>query len=115
MKFYQETTKFSDNITNGVYLLDDAKEKMYAYVAPGTGIVKTFQRPIRIDSRGRSFKAVKNTFEYMIPVEIAENPRWEIAGSKGNKYIVEQTASGLTCTCSGFRFRGDCKHVKLPR
>jgi hypothetical protein len=112
MKFYQETTDYGDKIANGVYLFDDAKEKMYAYVAPGTGVVKTFKHPIRISTKGRKFKVVDNTYNYTIPEEFAENPRWEVAGSKGVTYFVEKTNNGLTCTCSGFKFRGDCKHVK---
>lgn len=112
MKFYQETTEWPDNMANGVYLLDDAKEKMYAYVAPGTGVVKTFKNPIRISVKGRKFKVVSNTYGYNIPGENADEPRWEVMGSKGDKYVVTQTENGLTCTCSGFKFRGECKHVK---
>jgi hypothetical protein len=115
MKFYEETTQWSDSMPNGVYLLDDAKEKMYAYVAPGTGIVKTFKSPIRISTKGRKFKVVENTYNYQIPGEIAEQPRWEVMGSKGDKYIVTQTEDGLSCTCSGFKFRGECKHVNSIR
>jgi hypothetical protein len=62
MKFYQETTVWGDNTPNGVYLLDDAKEKMYAYVSPINGTVKTFKNPIRISTKGRKFKVVKNTY-----------------------------------------------------
>jgi hypothetical protein len=112
MKFYQETTDYGDKIANGVYLFDNAKEKMYAYVAPGTGVVKTFKHPIRISTKGRKFKVVDNTYNYTIPEEFAENPRWEVAGSKGVTYFVEKTNNGLTCTCSGFKFRAECKHVK---
>jgi hypothetical protein len=112
MKFYLETTQYGDDIANGVYLLDDAKSKMYAYVAPNTGEVKTFKRPITIYTKGRSFKVVSNTYNYKIPSEVAENPRWEVTGSKGDTYIVEKTNHGLTCTCSGYKFRGECKHVK---
>lgn len=112
MKFYQETTDYGDKIANGVYLLDDAKAKMYAYVSPVDGTVKTFNRPIGISTKGRKFKVVENTYNYTIPEEIAENPRWEVAGSKGNTYFVEKTNNGLACTCSGFKFRGECKHVK---
>ena len=112
MKFYQETTDYGDRIANGVYLLDNAKEKMYAYISPNSGEVKTFRLPIRISTKGRKFKLVENTYNYTIPEEFAENPRWEVAGSKGNTYFVEKTNNGLACTCSGFKFRGDCKHVK---
>ena len=112
MKFYQEITDYGDKIANGVYLLDDAKAKMYAYVSPNDGVVKTFNRPIGISTKGRKFKVVDNTYNYTIPEEFAENPRWEVAGSKGVTYFVEKTNNGLTCTCSGFKFRGECKHVK---
>jgi len=112
MKFYQETTNYRDKTPNGVYLLDDAKTKMYAYVAPGGKEVKTFKHFIRIDTRGRKFAPVKNTFGYQIPGEDNTNPRWTVTGSKGDRYIVEKTENGLTCTCSGFKFRGACRHTK---
>jgi hypothetical protein len=112
MKFFQETTKYKDSIPSGVYLLSDDKTKMFAYIAPGQNSVKEFKSSIRIDTRGRTFKPVPNTFGYKIEKETVTNPQWTVMGSKGDKYIVEKTENGLTCTCSGFRFRGDCKHVK---
>lgn len=112
MKFFQETTEYTDGFANGVYLLSDDKTKMYGYVAPGANAVKQFKNFIRLDTRGRKFVAVKNTFGFKMPNEVTENPRWEVTGSKGDKYIVEKSENGLSCTCSGFRFRGDCKHVK---
>jgi hypothetical protein len=36
---------------------------------------------------------------------------FEVAGSKGNKYIVTKDNKGWTCTCPGFQFRKACKHV----
>ena len=57
-------------------------------------------------------KVVKNTYGYKIPGEKTEQPRWEVTGSKGDKYYVTQTEHGLACTCSGFKFRSECKHVK---
>jgi len=115
MKFYQETTVWPDNMGNGIYLLDDAKSKMYAYIKPGSKSVFKFKNPIRIDTRGRKFKAVANTFDFQIEEPVADNPRWEVTGSKGDKYIVEKTDNGLTCTCSGFRFRGACKHLEVAK
>jgi hypothetical protein len=38
-----------------VYLLDDGKSKMYAFRPFGTGTIKVFKNPIRIDLRGRKF------------------------------------------------------------
>ena len=36
---------------------------------------------------------------------------YEIAGSKGNKYIVTKSNTGWDCNCPGFQFRKQCKHV----
>lgn len=111
MKFFVETTDYKDSIKNGTYLLSDDKSRMYAYIKPGSNSVFKFKNPIRIDTRGRQFKAVPNTFGYQI--EENTNPKWTVTGSKGDVYTVEQTENGLTCSCSGFRFRGNCKHLKI--
>ena len=111
MKFYQETTDWRDNISNGVYLLNDSKTKMFAYVKPGAKSAFKFKNPISIDTRGRKFQLVPNTFGYQIEKEVSANPQWTVTGSKGDQYIVEKTENGLTCTCSGFKFRAKCKHI----
>lgn len=111
MKFFAETTDYKDSIPNGTYLMDDSKTYMYAYIKAGDKSVFTFKKPIRIDTRGRTFKVVPNTFKYTMPGEVNQNPRWEVKGSKGDIYIVEKTEHGLSCTCSGFKFRGKCKHL----
>lgn len=36
---------------------------------------------------------------------------WEVPGSKGNKYVVTRNSQGWSCTCTGFQFRKQCKHV----
>lgn len=36
---------------------------------------------------------------------------WPIQGSKGNTYEVELHEKGFDCTCPGFTYRGECKHV----
>jgi hypothetical protein len=110
MKFYQETTKWSSDVPNGTYLLNDSKSKMYAYIKPGSKSVFKFKNPIRIETRGRTFVAVKNTFGFTI--EENNNRKWQVQGSKNDIYTVEETESGLICSCSGFKFRGNCKHIK---
>ena len=115
MKFFQETTEWDTPAQNHIYLLNDSKEKMYAYVRHGTDTVFTFKKPIRISTKGRKFKAVPNTFNYTMPEdEIVEDvgAKWEVRGSKGDVYIVRKVNNQYNCTCSGFRFRGDCKHIK---
>jgi uncharacterized Zn finger protein len=34
----------------------------------------------------------------------------EVKGSKGQTYIINLDEN--TCTCSGYTFRGACKHIK---
>jgi hypothetical protein len=111
MKWYSETTAYTDSMPNGTYLLNDSKTKLYAYVRPGSGTPKQFKNPIKIDIRGRKF--VESSTQYKIVTqEEPEGRVWEVAGSKGNVYKVTEANGYLSCTCSGFRFRGDCKHVK---
>lgn len=111
MKWYSETTAYTDSMPNGTYLLNDSKTKLYAYVRPGSGTPKQFKNPIKIDIRGRKF--VESSTQYKIVTqEEPEGRVWEVAGSKGNVYKVTEANGYLSCTCSGFRFRGDCKHIK---
>lgn len=112
MKFYQETTNWKDAMPNGVYLLNDSKTKMYAYVRPGAKSAFKFKNPINIDTRGRSFKEVKNTFGFKMEADNT-NPKWQVKGSKGDVYTVERTENGLICSCTGFKFRGNCRHLLM--
>lgn len=115
MKWFAEVTEWSGDIApNHVYLLDDAKSKMYAYRPWGTEKTQVFRAPIKIDLRGRKFKL--NPVQYRTDLE-EEQPQgrvWTVKGSKGDEYRITEHGGNLSCTCSGFRFRGDCKHVKDP-
>jgi len=96
-----------------VYLMDDSKNKAHGYVKVGTNSVFTFKKPISIDIRGRKFKEVPNTFGWKpAQEEVVNTERWEVLGSKGDKYVVEKIDGVLQCSCSGFRFRGNCRHTK---
>ena len=97
---------------NGVYLLDDGKSKMYAFRPQGTGDIKVFKNAIRIDTRGRKFMVNPVQFATGVKAPEPEGRVWEVQGSKGDVYKVTELRGEYSCTCSGFRFRGDCKHVK---
>ena len=111
MKWFAETTDWKDSVPNGIYLLDDAKTKMYAFKAKGTEAIKVFRAPIRIDLRGRKF--VVNSVQFDTPVDeaVPEGRVVEVKGSKGDVYKVTEINGNYSCTCSGFKFRGACKHV----
>jgi len=112
MKWFAETTDYKDTTPNGVYLLDDSKSKMYAFKPFGTGAIKVFKNPIRIDMRGRKFAINSVQFKTTVEPEVPEGRVIEVQGSKGDVYKVTEFNGNLSCTCSGFKFRGDCKHVK---
>ena len=102
MIFLQETTDWGNhNTPNHIYVLDDKKEKMLAYIRMPITEPKVFTTPIRFDMRHRTFKELKRTkpADNLIKVE----------GSKGAVYFVDPEAK--TCSCPGYKFRGDCKHV----
>ena len=112
MKWFAETTDYKDTVANGIYLLDDGKSKMYAFRPKGTGTIKIFKNPIRIDVRGRKFVINPVQFKTKLKEEEPEGRTWTVKGSKGDEYKITEVNGNLSCTCSGFRFRGDCKHVK---
>lgn len=112
MQVLWETTEWADTTSNNVYFMDDSKSKMYAYVARGTMDVFKFKKPIRIDLRGRTFVNIPNIWHYVSPEEEAAKTEWTVTGSTGSKYIVRKEENSYTCTCHGFTFRGECRHVK---
>ncbi len=114
MKAFQEITEWNSDfaVPNHVYFLSDDKDKMYGYVREEDGVVQLMKTPYRFHVRGRRFKEVKNTWN----VEIDENKKsqgktWEVVGSKGDKYMVALYNGRWDCTCSGFKFRANCKHI----
>ena len=112
MKWYAEITEWTGAQTpNHVYLLNDSKSKMYAYQPWGQGAVKVFKNAIGIDLRGRKFKI--NPVQHQVTVE-KEKPQgrtWTVQGSRGDQYTVSEQHGEWACTCSGFKFRGQCRHI----
>lgn len=114
MKLFQETTVWDDvqRQPNHVYLMDG--DKAYAYVPWGQGKPQYFKTFIRLDRRGRKFVEVKkDTWGFKIAEP--QGRSWTVKGSKGDEYHVTENGGDYQCTCTGFKFRGDCKHVKSVR
>jgi hypothetical protein len=112
-KFLQETTEWKDTAPNHLYVMDDSKERMLAYRPAGKSEFMTFKKPIRIDTRGRKFTEVKNTFGFKLEEEVPEGKAHKVIGSKGELYTVTELRGEFSCTCSGFKFRGKCKHSEM--
>jgi hypothetical protein len=105
MKIVQETTKWADATASNLYLVSNDMEYVIAYVPIGHKTAQRFKKPIRWDSRGRTFRVLR---------EIVKNdPNTMIVeGSKGQKYTLTRVNGLWSCTCPGHTYRGTCKHVK---
>ena len=111
MKWFLETTVWDNNTPNHAYLLSDSKSKMYAYAIDSGSVVKKFSEPIQFNIKGRKFLEVPNTWDFMMAEPKPVGRSWQVAGSKGNAYTVSEANGIWSCSCSGFMFRGKCKHV----
>jgi flagellin-like hook-associated protein FlgL len=113
MKWFVETTQYADaKSANGVYLLSDDKSKLYAFKSQGgKGDTQVFKNPIRIDVRGRKFAL--SLFQYPTTAKEPEPAGrvWYVKGSRGDQYKVTEDRGEWNCTCSGWKFRGQCRHV----
>jgi hypothetical protein len=87
------------------YLLDGTQ--LVAYIKSSETTPFYFKKPIKgFDKRGRKFEAVwPNPF----PVKTQSN-LIKVKGSNGNEYTVDPSAK--TCTCPGYTFRGQCRHLE---
>jgi hypothetical protein len=111
MRFYRETTADWASITpNHTYLLSTDKSRMYGYIKSSNQEITVFKKPYRFDARRRTFREVPELGE--IDLDQVRSQKWEFTGSKGDIYIVQKIDNVLQCTCPGYIFRGNCKHVK---
>lgn len=97
---------------NHVYWMDG--EKVVAYSAWGTEPPFYFSRPSAMDRRGRRFKEVPNVYGFLDAdhAVAVDEKVWTIKGSKGDDYVVKYSENTYSCTCAGWRFRGECRHIK---
>jgi hypothetical protein len=113
MKIYQEITEWDEKeyaVPNHVYLMDG--DKVYAYSKQGKETPHYFKTFLRINRRGRKFVELKNNpWKFKIQKPEPVGREWAVAGSKGNTYTVTEENETWSCTCSGFVFRGQCRHI----
>ena len=88
-----------------IYLLDG--NNLVSYIKRGETEPYYFKKPIKgFDKRGRKFETVTpNPFKQLKK----ESNEITIQGSNGKTYTIDRDAA--TCTCPGFTFRGQCKHL----
>ena len=101
IKILQEITDWGDQpVANGIYHVNDAGQ-LVAYQAP-KGDLKTFINPMkRFSQSHRKFETI-GTID-----EPKESNVITVKGSKGNEYTIDDGQ----CSCPGFTYRGNCKHI----
>jgi len=99
----QEVTDWGKyKVNNGIYHVNSAG-KLVAYQINENAEVQVLKTP------SNQFSKARRKF-----VKIGERPEEfskdviVVKGSKGNTYTIEDGK----CSCPGFTFRGNCKHVK---
>ena len=89
------------------YLLDGTT--LVAYIKVSETVPFYFKKGIKnFDKRGRKFEKV-DAGQFKSPETPLQTALIEVKGSKGNSYFVDPEAK--TCTCPGYTFRGNCRHV----
>ena len=113
MQILKETTVWNTDysVANHTYLLDN-KNRLIAYARSDTGeIVVSKSGTIVLDKRYRTFKIVNHPgLAKLAKIEKPVGVRLFKVQSNQKVYNVEVSTSGYTCTCTGFNFRGKCKH-----
>ncbi len=89
-------------LTNGIYHVNAAGE-LVGYEVAGTNF-KKFSKPMK------RFSKARRKFIKLGEYEDEDKTKDEIIvkGSKGQTYVIRDGK----CSCPGFRFRGDCKHIR---
>jgi len=105
IEILQEVTDWGKyKVNNGIYHVNSAG-KLVAYQANAKEPLQILNVPSTQFSKSRrKFKKIGER-----PEELDANIV-EVKGSTGKTYIIDLDKK--TCTCPGFTYRGNCKHVK---
>ena len=105
MQAIKEVTKWDlDFQPNHLYLVDG--DKILAFLPFGSKVPTYLSKPLTLDTKGRKFIEEKS-HPFLIK---SKSTLIEVKGSKGDTYFVDPEKG--SCSCSGFKFRGTCKHIK---
>jgi hypothetical protein len=96
---------------NHTYLLDG--DKIIAYAVFGGDEIRTSPSRIKIDKRRRKFIFSDHPgLKKLIANEKPESGTRTFKITSGEKiYFVSIKKDNYSCTCTGFSFRGKCKHM----
>lgn len=109
----RETTEWNCdyNVQNHTYLFN-ASGKVVAYAKASDNQLVQLKNPFRLDRRGRQFIKVKHLGLQSLFTKQADSPslRKFKVRSGDKEYFVTYDGQTVNCTCTGFLYRGKCKH-----
>jgi len=105
IRILRETTGVVDGFhyQPHLYYVNEKDKLVWFQVADYSRGLDKYTKPKTFDARRRKFEQIGT-----VP-ELHDDDIVEVAGSGGRVYQVNKTNG--TCTCSGFKFRGKCKHI----
>jgi hypothetical protein len=116
LEILKETTVWNTDspVPNHTYLLDG--DKLVAYAKFGSDEIVISKTQIKISKRYRTF--VRDSHIGLKKLIVAKPPEAGVRtfkiNSKQKEYFVtlKEKSNTFSCTCTGFQFRGKCKHVE---
>jgi len=108
----KETTVWDGYDCNHTYLLDN-KGYIVAYAKHHGNDIGVVTAKIRLDKRRRTFVKTNHSklSKILKDAEPEKGNRIFNVKSKTKDYVVESTGYSYSCTCTGYNFRGKCKHI----
>jgi hypothetical protein len=100
-------------VANNIYLLQN--NKLVAYIYEGTEDIIKLKKPIMFDKRYRKFIKIKNNELAKLLTKPVNNARLFNVKSKDKEYTVQVENDNFSCTCTGFTYRGKCKHIEAVK
>ncbi|MFZ9848025.1 MAG: SWIM zinc finger family protein [Flavobacteriales bacterium] len=113
LQILKETTVWNADfkVRNHTYLLDG--DKVVAYAVFSGKEIRLSPSKIKIDKRGRKFEF--SNHPGLKKIRDSQKPDPDVRTFKvesGDKvYFVNLKKDNYSCTCTGFTFRGKCKHI----
>jgi hypothetical protein len=113
LEILKEVTVWNtDNtVANHTYLLDG--NKLIAYAKFGTDEIIVSKTQFNIDKRYRKFIRDNHSGLSKLIKKQKTDPNTRVfkVQSGEKEYFVTNKSEKYTCTCTGFNFRGKCKHI----
>ena len=111
---YKEVTVWNEpNVVNHTYLFD-GKSNIVAYAKFGGDEIQTFSKPMAISTSRRKFVKVKHSnldlYAATFKEQESQFPSWKVLSDSGKTYLVELIEGNYHCNCTGYKYRGKCKH-----